>query len=167
MRLLTLIAGLLLNLSPVWAIDHLPYSIYLVRHAEKMTTETDPALTFCGRERADKLAVMLEETKLKAVYSTSFLRTMSTANPTARKHRLPVKFYDADSLDFLALTLKRDRENTLVVGHSNTTPQLVSLLTGQDIAPITEKDYQFIYQVQFIDRQPYLTVWKHPHECKL
>jgi IS1 family transposase len=47
--------------------------------------------------------------------------------------------------------------NTLVVGHSNTTPALVQLLSGSQIDEMAEDEFDRLYQV-IIDDNNHLTV---------
>jgi len=142
------------------------YSIYLVRHAEKLADSKNPALTTCGKARAKLLASMLSKANITAIYSTSYQRTMQTARPLADLHKMAIKNYSPKHLEQFALQLKQKRENSLVVGHSNTTPMLVGLLTKQEIAPLTEQDYQYLYQVQVINEGTLLTVLQQPLVCK-
>jgi hypothetical protein len=57
------------------------------------------------------------------------------------------------------------KKNTLIVGHSNTTPQLAHLLTHQKTEPSTEKDYQVLYQVHFHRGQVSLIKLVQPLHC--
>ena len=125
----------------------------------------NPSLTLCGSERAQQLATMLEQAKIKTIYSTSYARTLATAKPLAEKKQLSIKNYSPRGLKQLALKLKQNKENTLVVGHSNTTPQLASLLINEDVASITEKEYQMLYQIQFTGTDKNLTIIKQPLRC--
>ena len=143
------------------------YSIYLVRHAEKVTDGKNPVLTSCGKVRAELLASMLSKTNISAIYSTSYQRTMQTARPLAKLQKVAVRNYSPKHLEQFALQLKQKKENSLVVGHSNTTPMLVGLLTKQKVAPLTEQDYQYLYQVQVINEQTVLTVFQQPLYCKI
>lgn len=154
---------LFLQSYPSVAVDN--YSIYLVRHAEKTDNADNPSLTSCGKRRADMLANMLSKTNITSIYSTSYQRTMQTAKPLAKLTNTAVKIYSPKHLDQLMLLLKNNSENTLVVGHSNTTPQLVELLTKQKIPSLTEQDYQYLYQVQFTNKQPLLTIFQQPLNC--
>jgi hypothetical protein len=43
---------------------------------------------------------------------------------------------------------------------------LTELLIDRKVAPLTEDDYQFLYQVQFIGKQKTLTIFKQPLNCK-
>ncbi len=116
------------------------YSIYLVRHAEKLSDSKNPSLTSCGKSRAEQLAKMLSKAEITTIYSTSYQRTLQTARPLANLQNMTVKNYNPRHLEQLALQLQQKQENSLVVGHSNTTPMLVELLANQKVAPLTEQD---------------------------
>ena len=141
------------------------YTIYLTRHAEKESGK-NPALTQCGSLRAQQLATMLQDTNIKQIYSTSYNRTMATAQPLSNSTKLPVKQYTPNRLSQLAHQLKKDKTTTLVVGHSNTTPELVKQLIGQQVTAIDESEYQMLYQIQFIESQPHLTILRQPLTCR-
>ena len=64
------------------------------------------------------------------------------------------------------MQIKKRKENALIVGHSNTTPQLTQLISSQKVDNLTEKDYQMLYQVQFIDGKSQLTLFNQPLSCK-
>jgi len=143
------------------------YSIYLVRHAEKLTDSNNPSLTVCGKQRAKQLASLLAKANVSSIYSTSYQRTMQTARPLAKQSKIPVKNYSPRHLEQLALLLKQKQENALVVGHSNTTPMLVELLAKEQVKPLTEQDYQYLYQVQFVNQKSVLTVLQQPLNCTM
>ena len=142
------------------------YSIYLVRHAEKQKDSDNPALTSCGRLRARQLATVLSGVELKAIYSTSTQRTMATAQPISQIKKLAIKNYSANNLVQLAFSLKQLKQSALVVGHSNTTPHLVELLTEDKVLAIEEHQYQQLYQVQFFGDEVKLTLLKQPLICR-
>lgn len=158
-----LIMMTLLFVAPSWADDS--FSIYLVRHAEKQAEGKNPTLTSCGTLRAQQLASLLSQAKISAVYSTSYQRTRQTAQPLATLNKLAVKNYNPRHLEQLALQLEKNKENALIVGHSNTTPLLTEFLSEQKVAALTEEDYQYLYQVQFIGGQKLLTLFKQPLIC--
>ena len=120
-------------------------TIYLVRHAEKASGQ-DPHLTIVGRARAEILAAELADANLSAIYSTDTNRTRETAAPTANAYGLTVLPYDASNLDTFANMLRATPGSILVVGHSNTTPELVKALGGKPGAPIVEAtEYDRLY----------------------
>lgn len=119
--------------------------IYLVRHAEKEAGD-NPGLTLIGRARAEILANELKDAGLTAIYSTDTRRTRETAAPIAKATGLVVLPYDASNLETFANMLRATPGNILVVGHSNTTPQLVKALGGKPGAPIDEAtEYDRLY----------------------
>jgi len=149
-----------LNLA---AAEH--YSIYLVRHAEKETSNKNPGLTPCGKVRAQHLARLLSQANISQVFSTRYQRTLQTANPLALQQKIPVQIYSSKHLEQLVILLKQRSQNSIVVGHSNTTVKMVELLTKQQVKPLTETDFQQLYQVQFISDQVLLTVFNQPLSC--
>ena len=142
------------------------FSIYLVRHAEKQAVKDDPKLTQCGKLRAKQIANMLEHTKIKHVYSTAYQRTMATAAPFAKQHTLAIKQYSPAKLNQFAQQLLKQKENVLVVGHSNTTPQLSALLSELTVDDITEKQYRNLYQIQVSSSGKTLTLFTQPLTCR-
>lgn len=115
----------------------LPTTFILVRHAEKADDGTDdPHLTFEGASRAEELAYMLSNIRLSAVYSTPFHRCRETAEPVARRQAKKVRLYQPNEQGFIERVLKEHSGGTvLIVGHSNTVPALVNVLTGSEDYP--------------------------------
>ena len=157
---LSLIIGCALFSFPSIASDK--FTLYLVRHAEKQSNEKNPQLTPCGKLRANQLATLLSTANIKSIYSTSYQRTMSTAAPLSNKQKIAIKNYSSRELEEFALHLKQRKENALIVGHSNTTPLLATFLSEQETTPLSEQDYQVIYQIQYIDDKQLLTQFKQP-----
>lgn len=127
-------------------------TIYLVRHAEKQHEGADPALTECGKARAQALAALLSEVKLSAVYATPYKRTQQTAAAVAMQQQLKVSLYDPREPSLLKQQLELADGPVLVVGHSNTVPALVTLLSDIDVAPLNEQQFDMLYQVQTSDK---------------
>ena len=125
-----------------------PAVIFLVRHAEKQDATEDPALTEAGQQRARALADLLQDSGVERIYSTDFVRTRETAAPLAGRLGLPVTIYDWEELEDLATELRTPGRRSLVVGHSDTTPELVRMLGGDPGAPIDEQsEYDRLYVV--------------------
>jgi 2,3-bisphosphoglycerate-dependent phosphoglycerate mutase len=144
-----LLVALYFFVLPTLATDS--FSIYLVRHEEKQAVLDDPKLTPCGQLRAEQIATMLEHTQIKHVYSTAYRRTVATAAPFAKQKQLTIQEYLPKKLSPFAQKLLKQKENVLVVGHSNTTPQLSALLSAFDVAALSEQQYRNLYQVQVSD----------------
>jgi len=145
------------------------FTIYLVRHAEKEVADADmtknPRLTKCGSLRAESIANFLSAVELKAVYSTDYIRTQKTAGPTSTQKFLSIKSYNPSQLKEFAQMLIDQREDVLVVGHSNTTPVLAGLLIGKEMKAIDESVYDRIYQVVFYKNSGRLHILKSSFTC--
>ena len=118
---------------------------YFVRHFEKQQG-ANPELTDVGNKRASQLAEFFADIPLSQVYSSDYKRTQQTAAPVAEKLGLAIQLYDPRKLPELAKTLRMNSD-VLVVGHSNTTPELITLMGGA--TPVmTESDYGQLFLVR-------------------
>jgi 2,3-bisphosphoglycerate-dependent phosphoglycerate mutase len=125
-----------------------PLVVFLVRHAEKVDSSSDPDLSPAGLERAATLAEVLHSADLEHVHSSDYTRTRDTAAPTAADHELEVELYNAGDLDGLTEELLATGGRHLVVGHSNTTPAMVNRLGGDPGPAIDEHvEYDRLYMV--------------------
>jgi broad specificity phosphatase PhoE len=118
---------------------------YFVRHFEKMSGK-NPGLSKQGMQRALKLAHYFTHTPLTRVFSSDYQRTKETSQAVAQAQGLKVKLYHPAQLADLAQQLKLI-SNVLVVGHSNTTPELITLMGGK-ATPIAESDYGQLFMVR-------------------
>jgi broad specificity phosphatase PhoE len=105
-------------------------TVILSRHAEKAATPPkDPPLTEAGKKRADLLAWMLADSGVDVIYVTEFQRTQQTAAPLAeRVHVKPTVVSDTQQL--IAAIRARKSGVVVVVGHSNTLPEIIAGLGG-------------------------------------
>ena len=125
-----------------------PLVVFAVRHAEKVATGQDPELSETGKERANQLASLLRSAEIDGVHSTDYMRTKSTAAPTAAQFEVEVAIYDPRDLPALIAKLRKTGGQHLVVGHSNTTPELARLLDGKPVKPIDEQgEYDRLYVI--------------------
>jgi phosphohistidine phosphatase SixA len=121
---------------------------FIVRHAERadgpgggMGGAADPSLSAAGRARAAALAAMLKDVKLTAVFATEFKRTQQTAAPTAKAQGQMITTVPADQTATLVQKLKAATGAVLVVGHSNTVPEVIAGLGVT--TPVTVGDTEF------------------------
>lgn len=136
-----------------------PTVVWLVRHAERAddgpaggdmvapARQEDPTLSAAGRRRAQVLRTLLADVRLQRIVSTDYRRTRATADPVAAAHGIVVESYDPRDLPGLAARIRAAGGRWLVVGHSNTTPELVEALGGDPGPPIDEFEYDRLYQV--------------------
>ena len=107
---------------------------YFIRHAEKDrsdSTNKNPSLTLQGLERANKWALFFKDKNIAAVYSTNYKRTQQTALPIAKEQNLEIISYTAKELISEKFIANNKGKNIVIVGHSNTTPELVNSLLGE------------------------------------
>ena len=145
------------------------YTIYLVRHSEKEVSASmygsDPPLTPCGKKRSESLSNFLKDVPIDIIYSTDYTRTKNTALPTAQLKGLNIQQYDGEALEDFAKVLLRQKQDALVVGHSNTTGVLAGLLTGQEIGEFDLDIYDRIYQVSLRKRRGRLHILHTAFDC--
>lgn len=124
---------------------------YCVRHAEKRTDQGDnPDLSEEGKARAKQLGVILTEAHIDRVFSTTYQRTIQTAETVRRNTAKPpaASTFPPNLQDvWLDQTLSEGaNKRYLVVGHSNTIPQLLNRLTGDSTYQnIPDGDYGRFY----------------------
>lgn len=134
---------------------------YLVRHAEKLDESADAPLSQAGTNRAIALKGRLIGVGIDSLFATPYQRTQSTVKPLADALGKTVTTYSTDTTFQFVQTLKRIRgKDIVIVGHSNTVPEMVLLLTG-DSVHIAHNDYDnlFIVKLQWsiFGRQKKLT----------
>ncbi len=129
-------------------------TVYVVRHAEKAVDGTrDPPLSAAGEARAQRLAALFAAAhggqRLQVVYATEFRRTRETAGAVARRLRIPLEVAAARETAALVERIKSRHRGgrVLVVGHSNTVPDIVQSLGGPMLPEIGETEYSRFYVV--------------------
>lgn len=130
-------------------------TVIFVRHAEKAAVPADdPGLSAAGQRRAEELARQLVDADvvagIDAVYSTPYRRTVDTAKPVADALNLPVRSYDASDTEAIIESIVREYKGkiVLVVGHSNTVPEMIGNMgASKNVPPIAEDEYDNIYLV--------------------
>ena len=137
------IMAVALTAAPATAAD----TIYVVRHMQKEKGD-DPALSAEGKANAELLADMLADKGVTAVFATPTRRARETAEALAKRLGLPVTSYDPTDVRGLVTTVEAARGAVLIVGHSNTVPDLVGAFGGTNPAAIDESVYGTLYVVR-------------------
>ena len=122
----------------------------LVRHAETTGGGSEPVLSAEGMERAERLAGILSELDIDRVYSTNYNRTMDTAQPTADNKGLEITNYGGFDQQAVINDILENVNGgkVLIVGHSNTTPNFLNVLTGtSDYPNLPEGAYDNLFIV--------------------
>lgn len=128
--------------------------IFVVRHAERADgggarggMSEDPPLSTEGVGRALRLATMLRTANVKHIFATTFQRTRQTAEPLAKQQHLEINTAASATVDMLVETLRKTEGRSLVVGHSNTVPQILSKLGVTETVDIDDEFDNFFIVV--------------------
>jgi phosphohistidine phosphatase SixA len=125
--------------------------VILVRHADKNMdwVGDDPPLSAAGRERAHALAHVLRDAHVDVIYSTYFLRARATAESVAVMAGDSVEVVDQAHAEALAQRVwSADRGRTvLIVGHSDTVPEIVRALCPLAPADLGTLSYDRLFIV--------------------
>ena len=123
-------------------------AIFLVRHAEKVDESRDAALSAAGLQRAETLAKELGAAGVTAIYTTQYQRTIKTAEPLARRLKLTMTSADTPPAELIRSIRKQHRMGTvLIVGHSNTIPELLTALGYPTPVQIGSDEYDNLFVV--------------------
>jgi phosphohistidine phosphatase SixA len=136
-------------------------AVFLVRHAERADSgpngmppaappgapAADPELSAAGRVRAESLAAALKDAEITAVYVTELKRTQQTAAPLARALGLTPIVVPANSTAVLVAKVKAQSGNALVVGHSNSVPEIINALGVRTPVQIADTEYDNLFVV--------------------
>jgi broad specificity phosphatase PhoE len=123
-------------------------TVILVRHAERAGgMSADVGISEAGRCRAEALARMLADANVKRIYISEVPRTGQTAEPLASKLHIRPEVVPAKDIDGLVAKLRAGApdEVVVVVGHSNTLPEIIKLLGGGSVPPIGDSEYDRLF----------------------
>ena len=151
MRILT---ALLLVLLPALAhAQPAAHPVYVMRHLNTPAGQPDPDLLPEGRATAVALADLMETDQFEgrrpvAIYVTDFRRTRQTAAATAARLALNVTIYDPRDTAGLLARVRAEPGPVLIVGHSNTVPDIVAALGGERPASLAHEDFGDLWIVR-------------------
>lgn len=136
-------------------------TVFLIRHAERAEEpRQDPPLTEKGTARSQELARLLSAAGIKAIYTSQFARTKLTAEPLAKQSGItptalslklnpsnPRQIAEESTKETVDKILSHGGGSVLVVGHSNSIPDVIKML-GADVTPaIDEKKFDDLFVV--------------------
>jgi phosphohistidine phosphatase SixA len=117
-------------------------TIYLVRHADKVSEDTDAPLSGAGRRRAECLANTLADAQIQQIFTSDLQRTQQTAAPIAEKlHLKPVAIPLSRPDQLIEAIRSSAAVSVLVVWHDATLPKVMRALGAPDITPIEHTEY--------------------------
>ncbi len=138
-----------------------PVTVFLVRHAEKESEpKDDPPLKKEGVARSQELARVLSDAGVKTIITSQFARTKQTAEAFATKAGVAVTsitlkpnptngklIAEESTAEVVNKILERPGESVLVVGHSNSLPDVIKMLGGDVVPTIDEKKFDDLFIV--------------------
>jgi phosphohistidine phosphatase SixA len=125
-------------------------AVILVRHAEKAAEGgDDPALSIPGEDRAITLTRFLRHNKIDAIFVTQYRRTQQTAAVLARQRQLKPVLVSADETKVLIEKIRALPKDAvaLVVGHSNTLPEIIKALGVKQPIDVRDEEYGRVFVV--------------------
>ena len=147
--------ALLLALLPAAAhAQPAAHPVYVMRHLNTPAGEPDPDLLPEGRAAAIALADLMETDQFQgarrpvAIYVSDYKRTRETAAPLAARLALNVTVYDPRDTAGLLSRVRAESGPVLIVGHSNTVPDIVAGLGGTRPAPLVHEDFGDLWVVE-------------------
>ena len=129
--------------------------VFVVRHAERADAgspdakmmSADPPLSAIGKARADRLAAILRAAQVGHIFTTELRRTRETAAPLAAATHLDIVALPAKDVDGLVTKLSAAQGASLVVGHSNTVPEILKKLGVQESVSVSDDDFDNLFVV--------------------
>ena len=117
-------------------------TVILIRHADVTPgAGDDPPLNAAGTVRAQELTHVLGDAGIAAIYVTSLRRTKATSQPLAAELALQPIVEDDPVLLVEAIHARAGTTTVLVVGHTNTIPDVIARLGGDAVAPIAATEF--------------------------
>jgi phosphohistidine phosphatase SixA len=123
-------------------------NIVLIRHAERHSSGSD-ALSAAGKKRAELLVRMFKEAGVSAIFTSEFTRTKQTAAPLAAALGLSPQQIASDPAAAGAQVAAAG-PFPLVVGHSDTVPELIKTLGGPANLEIKDNEFDWMFVVTLV-----------------
>lgn len=124
-----------------------PPDIYVMRHLDTPKGATDPDLTQDGQRAAEALVDWFKRGRPGVIYVSRPKRSQQTAAPLARRLGLTPVIYDPADTPALIAAVTKETRTILIVGHSNTVPDIIERLGGQRPAPLVHEDFGDIWKI--------------------
>lgn len=122
-------------------------NLYVVRHLHTPEGQADPDLLPEGRRAAAVLAEWFRDEVPAAIYVSDYKRTRQTAAPLAARLGLTPIVYDPRDTPGLIARVRAGPLPALIVGHSNTVPDIIAALGGARPEPLVHEDFGDIWRV--------------------
>lgn len=128
--------------------------VFIVRHAEKETGK-DPLLTAAGNARAGDLMRALQYEGIRKIYVSQYRRTQNTGDSLRLQLKIDTVHYAADTVCenlINAIIVHSDFGKTiLIIGHSNTIPQIIRKfgVTDYPYGDIPDNEFDNLFLITY------------------
>jgi phosphohistidine phosphatase SixA len=165
--LILMVLAAVMFCQPIVAQDEFkPITVFLIRHAEREDEpRQDPPLSKEGVARSQALARLLSSAGIKAIFTSQYARTKQTAEPLAEKLGLsvtpltlklnpsnPRQIAEESTAEVTNKILEHAGHSVLVIGHSNSIPDVIKMLGGDVVPTIDEKKFDDLFIVSVYAR---------------
>ena len=122
-------------------------TIVVVRHADKIDNSDDAVLSPTGEAQATRLAHVLQDLGISAIYTTQFKRTIQTATPLADFLKIKLLAYEQTDVDGVVKEIQRKhpKEVVMVVGHRSTVPKLLKQFGTSEPVALGSSEYDSLF----------------------
>jgi broad specificity phosphatase PhoE len=152
---LAALAGVVVLAIAIWMLSAASTTtVFVMRHAEKaLTPPEDPPLSPTGEARATALAEQFGRAPkglgIDCIFVSEFRRTQDTVRPLANRLGIPMIVVPATDPALVASRALREYRGgrVLIVGHSDTVPQIVEALSGDEVPSMDESEFGVVYVV--------------------
>lgn len=123
--------------------------IYILRHTEKVDEDAEnPKLSKLGVQRARYWKSVLQNVDVQRIFTTDFDRNIQTAKILGEDYSINPEIYYPLSFDVLKFINEVKGQHVLIIGHSNTIPDMVNRLVGESrYPPMSHLDYDNLFLV--------------------
>jgi len=131
-------------------------TVILIRHAERdnpSTANPDPRLNTSGKTRAKKLIHVAGQSDIRAIYNSHFTRSRETARPLAAHLGLSPLVMDEPQQIKKDILSNHTGQTVLVVGHSDTLPDLINRLGAGSIPAIDDSEFDNLFIVKVFNQR--------------
>lgn len=122
-------------------------TFYVMRHLNTPAGATDPDLTPEGQRNAELLANQFPNEPPASIFVSNTKRAQQTAAPLAAKLGLTPRVYVPGDTAALIDEVMKEPPPVLIVGHSNTVPDIIAALRGRRPEPLTYEDFGDIWRI--------------------
>jgi broad specificity phosphatase PhoE len=122
-------------------------TVVVVRHADKIDDTDDAVLSPTGETQAKRLAHVLKDVGIGAIYTTQFKRTIQTAAPLADLLKIKLLAYEQTDVDGVVKEIQQKhlKEVVMVVGHRSTVPKILNQFGASEPVALGSSEYDSLF----------------------